>query len=127
VLATRGLIQAPAAVAWRLLTDTHEWPHWGPSVRAVECQTRLIGPDTRGKVQTALGLWLPFRITDWEPEQSWAWTVAGVPATCHRVIPFDAGTCEISFTVPAWAPFYLRVCKTAIRRINQRAAGYKQR
>jgi hypothetical protein len=126
VLETRGLIQAPAAVAWRLLTDTHEWPHWGPSVRAVECPTRLIGPDTRGKVQMTLGLCLPFQITDWEPEQFWGWAVAGVPATGHRVLPIDASTCEIVFTVPTWAPFYLPVCKTAIRRLNQLAASYQQ-
>jgi hypothetical protein len=123
VLETRGPIQAPAAVAWRLLTDTHEWPHWGPSVRAVDCPTRLIDADTRGRVQTALGLWLPFQITDWEPEQFWSWVVAGVPATGHRVMATGPDTCEITFTIPTWAPFYLPVCKTAIRHLEQLAAG----
>jgi len=123
VLETRGPIQAPASVVWRLLTDTNEWPHWGPSVRTVDYPARLIGPDTRGRVQTAVGLWLPFQITDWEPEQFWGWTVARVTATGHRVIPVDASTCEIIFTVPAWAPFYLPVCKTAIRRLNRLATN----
>ena len=66
MLATRGPIHAPALVAWRLLIDTHEWPHWGPSVTAVDCPTRLIGPGTRGRVQTAPGLWLQ-RITTQPP------------------------------------------------------------
>ena len=127
MLETRGPIQAPASVAWRLLTDTHEWPCWGPSVRGVDCPTRLIGPDTCGRVQTTLGLWLPFQITCWEPEQFGGWTVAGVPATGHRVIRVDASTCEVIFTVPAWAPFYLPVCKTAIRRLNQLGVRQSER
>lgn len=123
MLETRGPIPAPAAVAWRLLTDTHAWPHWGPSVRAVDSPTRLIGPGTRGRVQTAPGVWLPFQITDWEPERFWRWTVAGIPATGHRVMATGPDTCEIAFTIPTWAPFYLPVCKTAIRRLTRLAAG----
>ena len=76
-------IPAPAAVAWRLLTDTEAWPRWGPSVLAVEAPARFIGPGTRGQVQTALGLWLPFEITDWQPDCRWGWRVAGLPATGH--------------------------------------------
>ena len=56
----------PAAVAWALLTDTHAWPQWGPSVRTVEAPTRFITAGMRGRVQTTLGPWLPFEITDWE-------------------------------------------------------------
>jgi hypothetical protein len=122
MIETRGPIQAPSSVAWRLLIDTGEWPHWGPSVRAVDCSTRFIGPDTRGRVQTVLGLWLPFRITAWESEQFWSWTVGGIPATGHRVVSTGHDTCEVAFTIPAWAPFYLPVCKSAIRRLGQIAA-----
>jgi hypothetical protein len=74
-------------------------------------------------VQTAPGLWLPFRITGWEPEQFWNWTVAGIPATGHRVTPMGHHACEVIFTVPAWAPFYLPVCRTALHRLNELAAG----
>jgi hypothetical protein len=59
-------IPVPAAVAWRFLTDTKAWPRWGPSVIAVDAPARLIGPGMRGRVQTTLGLWLPFEITDWQ-------------------------------------------------------------
>lgn len=114
-----GHIPAPAPVVWRLLTDTRAWPRWGPSVRAVETPHRFIQPGDEGRVQTAIGLWLPFRITahDWEPGHHWHWTVAGVGATGHRVTPTGPDTCELAFSVPAWAPFYRPVCAAAIRRI----------
>ncbi|MFB1490805.1 MULTISPECIES: hypothetical protein [unclassified Thiocapsa] len=51
------IIEAPAGVAWRILTDTREWPIWGPSVRAVEAPADLIGPGMRGRIQTPVGLW----------------------------------------------------------------------
>jgi uncharacterized protein YndB with AHSA1/START domain len=73
MLEASATIHAPATTTWRLLTDTRARPDWGPSVRAVDRPARLIGADARGQVQTALGLWLPFRITAWEPEVFWAW------------------------------------------------------
>lgn len=121
---TTGTIPAPAPVVWRLITDTHAWPRWGPSVRAVEAPNRFIQPGDEGRVQTTIGLWLPFRITahDWEPGGHWHWTVAGVSATGHRVTPTGSDACELAFTVPAWAPFYRPICTTAIRRIAALAA-----
>lgn len=112
-------IDAPASLVWRLLIDTAEWPHWGPSVRAVDSPQRLIGPGLRGRVQTTPGLWLPFEITDWEPDRAWAWRVGGVPATGHRVEPLGPDQCRVSFLVPRWAPFYRLICRTALRRIAE--------
>ena len=123
MLQASATIQAPATTAWRLLIDTRAWPRWGPSVRAVECPARFIGPDVNGRVKTALGAWLPFRITAWEPDLFWAWSVAGIPATGRRVTTISASTCQVAFTVPAWAPFYLPVCHAALRRLNRLAAG----
>jgi hypothetical protein len=123
MLDSRGIVHAPVSTAWRLLTDTHAWPDWGPSVRAVECATRFIGPDSHGRVQTAIGLWLPFQITGWEPDTFWSWTVAGIPATGHRVSATGPDTCDVIWTIPSWAPFYLPVCKTAMRRLARLAAG----
>ena len=60
-------------------------------------------------MQTAVGLWLPFRITDFEQDAAWSWIVAGIPATGHRVRAIDPQNCRLTFTVPAWAPFYLPV------------------
>ena len=116
-----------APTVWRVLTDTHQWPRWGPSVRAVDCPGRFIGPGSSGRVQTALGVWLPFQITGFEEDAAWNWVVAGIPATGHRVEAIDPQTCRITFTVPAWAPFYLPVCAAAIRRIGQLARLEGQR
>jgi len=123
MLEASATIHAPATTTWRLLTDTRAWPDWGPSVRAVDSPARFIGADARGQVQTALGLWLPFRITAWEPDVFWAWSVADIPATGHRVTPISATTCKVAFTVPVWAPFYLPVCQAALRRLDRLATG----
>jgi hypothetical protein len=120
-LSTSAQILAPATVAWTLLTDTHAWPQWGPSVRAVDTPTRFITAGTRGRVQTTPGLWLPFEITDWEEGRAWAWRVGGLPATGHHVTPVTTTSCRVAFTVPAWAPFYLPVCRAALRAIGRLA------
>jgi len=122
-LSTSAQIHAPASVAWALLTDTHAWPLWGPSVRAVDAPTRFITAGTRGRVQTTLGLWLPFEVTDWEEGRHWHWRVAGVPATGHRVTPTVANRCAVTFTLPRWAPFYIPVCRVALGRIRDLAHG----
>ena len=114
-------IEAPAAVAWSLLTDTQAWPRWGTSVRAVRSPARFIEPGGTGSVQTVLGLWVPFRITGWEPGRFWAWSVAGVPATGHRVKPVGSAACDVVFSVPGWAAWYLPVCHAALRRVDRLA------
>ena len=111
-------IASSAAVAWRLLTDTHAWPQWGPSVRAVDATARFITAGMTGRVQTTPGLWLPFEITEWQQGRAWAWRVAGIPATGHRVAPLTASSCRVAFTIPRWAPFYVPVCRLALRRLD---------
>ena len=56
-------VRAPAPEVWRVLIDTECWPLWGPSVRAVACPERRIALGTSGRIQTALGFWLPFQVT----------------------------------------------------------------
>ena len=120
-------IAAPADVVWRLLTDTAQWPAWGPSISGVEpepADTAPAGlaPGSRGRVRTVLGLSLPYTVTAFEAGRYWSWSVAGIPATGHRVVP-ESGGCLVTFTVPWWAPAYLPVCALALRRIGQLAAG----
>jgi hypothetical protein len=117
VIEVAATIHAPAAVVWQLLIDTHAWSEWGPSVRAVDCPDRFIGHGTRGRVQTAALVWLPFEITDWEEGKSWRWRVAGIPATGHRVTPSGTDSCELAFTIPSWAPLCVPVCRAALRRL----------
>ncbi|MEA1051223.1 hypothetical protein U5801_15625 [Lamprobacter modestohalophilus] len=68
-----------------------------------------------------VGLWLPFEITDWQPERAWFWQVADLPATGHEVLPLDAGRCQVRFLIPSWAPLYRPVCRRALQRIAARA------
>ncbi len=112
-------IAADPAVVWDLLVDLDAWPSWGPSVSGATSGGPL-GQGSRGTVRTAVGLSLPFEITRFEDGHRWAWKVAGVPATDHRVEAAPGG-CTVTFGVPWWAPGYLPVCALALRRIEELA------
>lgn len=115
-------IEASPDVVWRLLTDVNSWPSWGPSVRGAKLAdgTSALSSQSRGVVWTVLGARLPFRITRWEDGRRWDWTVTGVPATGHEVVP-EAGGCRVRFEVPWWAVGYLPVCVLALQRLEKMA------
>ncbi|MCU0588135.1 MAG: SRPBCC family protein [Syntrophobacteraceae bacterium] len=115
------VIQAPPSAVWDILVDTEQWPRWGPSVRAVRCPRRRIDQGAEGAVQTTMGIWLPFVITELLVGSSWSWEVASVPATGHRLRPLGGLACEVSFEVPLLAAPYLLVCRVALRRIARLA------
>lgn len=119
MLETSITIQAPAAAAWELLTDTGRWSQWGPSVIAASCEAQFIGRCSAGWVHTVVGLRLPFRITEFEAGRRWRWQVAGIPATGHRVEPLGQHSCRVVFEVPLLAAPYLAVCRLAGIRIKQ--------
>ena len=120
-------IAAEPDVAWSLLTDLEAWPAWGPSITGATIDP---GPDgaselrlgARGTVRTAVGVPLPFEVTEFVDGQRWAWAVAGVPATGHHV-ERTADGCVVTFSVPWWAPGYLVVCAIALRRIESIATS----
>lgn len=118
-------VRAPAAAAWDLLVDLDRWPGWGPSVRAARLDDggRRLHAGARGDVQTPVGLWIPFRVTDWDEGRAWAWRVAGVPATSHRVERSGPDRCRVAFGVPLWAPAYLVVVTVALGRIGNQVTG----
>ncbi len=107
-------------VAWELLVDTAQWPRWGPSVRDVDLPAGRLGPGAEGRVCTAIGLWLPFRVSTFDEGRSWSWRVAGVAATSHLVEPVPGG-CRVTFGVPVAAAPYALVCQEALRRIERAA------
>ena len=112
-------IAAPPSAAWELLVDLAAWPRWGPSVRraALLDGATELGLGTRGEVWPAVGVTLPFVITEFDPGRRWSWKVAGVPATGHQVTAAPGG-CRIRFEVPWWATAYLPVCSAALGRID---------
>lgn len=116
VLAASRFIPVPPERAWALLTDVDRWPDWGPSISSAALDAGVLAAGSAGTVRTVLGPALRFRVTQFRPGRYWAWSVAGVPATGHRVDP-AAGGCTVTFEVPWWAPGYLLVCHLALRRI----------
>ncbi len=108
---------SPCSDIWQLITDTHTWPQWGPSVIAVECTDRFISQGTEGRVRTAAGIWLPFLITEYDEGHFWSWKVAGIPATGHRVETQEDGLCQVTFEVPLLAAPYTFICNIALDRI----------
>lgn len=116
-------IAAPAEVVWRLLVDIHRWPDWGPTVRAAELDTPRLSAGSRGRVQTAAGLWVPFEVTRFEDGRAWSWEVGGIPATDHAVKPVNGRSSQAAFGVPWVATPYLGVCAIALRRLDRLACA----
>lgn len=116
-LEVSGVMNAPPDVVWDILIDTHQWPRWGPTVRAVRCRHRRIEQGSEGAVLTPMGFWLPFIVTELNPGVYWSWDVASVPATGHRLRRLGPHRCEVAFEVPLPAAPYLFVCRLALQRI----------
>lgn len=115
------VINAPLQKVWTILIDTEQWPVWGPSVKAVACSQQFISAGLKGKIQTAVGLWINFEVTSFEPLSYWNWKVAGVPATGHRLKELSDTRCELIFELPLVAFPYALICRQAINRIAQLA------
>lgn len=111
---------APERV-WPLLAEFRHWADWGPSIRAVESAAHTVAPGVAGRVQTVAGVWLPFVITQVTPGRSWDWSVAGIPATGHRLLHLPDGSSRVEFTVSRWLAPYTVVLRAALRRIRDLA------
>jgi uncharacterized protein YndB with AHSA1/START domain len=119
-----AVVAAPPEAAWDLLVDTERWPEWGPSVRAVDADERRIRAGSAGHVVVPGGLRVPYEVTAFDPDgRRWAWSVARVPATGHRVDAVAGAEgpatdrCRVVFEVPLLAAGYVPVCRRALERI----------
>ena len=112
-------IDAPVDTVWSILIDTDLWPQWGPSVTQVNYSQRWLEKGATGHIKTAVGLWLPFKVTLFDPPNYWHWKVAGIPATGHRLTPQSKTSCQLSFEFPFMAFPYGIVCKKALMNIEQ--------
>lgn len=120
-LGTSLEIEAPLSVVWDLLTDFDHWPAWGTSIRRVDSAADRVAAGVTGRVQTIVGFWVPFEISDVEANDSWSWTVAGIPATGHFVSAVGSNRCRVQFTV-AWALApYLVVMRRSLGRLKRMA------
>lgn len=112
-------IKACSSDVWRVITDTYLWPEWGPSVVDVKCSDRFISYGSKGSVKTAMGVSLAFIITSLKRESAWAWSVGGINATGHRIIPINDDGCMLFFDMPIWAIPYSIICLIALNRIKK--------
>ncbi len=90
-------------------------------MRAVDLDAPSLAKGTRGRVQTAVGVWVPFEITEYDEGRTWSWEVVGVPATDHRVDVIDEHRCRAGFGVPWIATPYLAICAMALGRLDRLA------
>lgn len=111
------IIQTTPDALWDMLTDTMRWTEWGPTVKAVQSDSRYIRAGSTGHVKTVLGFWAPFAITTWAHGQYWSWRVFNIRATGHRIEVIDGKYCKLIFEVPFWAGPYAIICKIAADRI----------
>jgi hypothetical protein len=124
-------INAPIETVWKILTDTQLWPVWGPSLTAVDCPQRYIFAGAEGWVKTSIGPWLPFVISRCQEPRYWDWSVAGIPATGHRLNALGQGRCELIFEMPLVVFPYAIICRGAAKncllsgRIWARQGGRK--
>ncbi|MBT8201951.1 MAG: hypothetical protein HKN74_00645 [Acidimicrobiia bacterium] len=114
-------IAASGERVWSLLTEFEHWPSWGISIRRVESAAARVATGVEGRVQTVAGLWLPFTIGDVTPGHFWAWEVAGIGATGHRVTPLADAECRAEFTAPWPAAPYLAVLRISLHRLKSLA------
>jgi len=113
----RKRINASTERVWDILINTQLWPEWGPSVQAVDCSQSVISAGVSGRIKTAIGIWVAFTITEFEPVRFWGWNVAGFPATGHRLEKIDDANCDLVFELPLVAFPYALICHQAARRI----------
>ena len=116
-------IGAPADRVWELISQFEYWPDWGLSIRDVDPARGSVESGRTGRVQTAIGPWIPFEITTVREGAFWAWKVAGADATGHRVDPTSTGS-RTTFTSPRWAPFYVPVLVFSLRRLRRLAESF---
>lgn len=112
------LYNASPSSVWNVITDTVQWPRWGPTVKRVELAERFIRKGSRGRVLTAIGVWLPFEIVEYEHTWFWSWKVASLKATGHRIQTTASGDCSLWFDIPIMAAAYTPVCRMALDRIE---------
>jgi uncharacterized protein YndB with AHSA1/START domain len=116
------VVGADADAVWTVLTDTEQWPEWGPSVTAVRSRDRYIEAGSSGEVQVAGGPWVPFEV-DTCADYRWTWRVARIPATGHAVTPLGEDRSRVAFEIPLLAGGYAVVCRRALDGIAALAEG----
>jgi hypothetical protein len=119
-LVVKRAVEAPPESVWDVLTDTEQWPAWGPSISAVDSTDRYIERGSTGRVRLLDAVWLPYEITSCA-DCRWTWDVARVDATGHFVSRHPDGA-VVGFELPVLAAGYVPVCRRACGKIGRLAS-----
>ncbi len=117
-------IAATPETVWSVLTDTHLWPQWGPSLLRVDCQDRHIRFNSSGRVQTLFYFWLPFTISEFRDLDFWSWRIGPFGATGHKLDRTEDSSSMLCFDMPWWAAVYVPVCWLALVRIERISSSH---
>jgi uncharacterized protein YndB with AHSA1/START domain len=110
-------IDARPEDVWNLLVDTRRWSDWRPAITDVDSSSVRVRRGTTGEIKTRVGVRLPFEVTEYDEGRYWAWDVARIGATGHRVEGVPDGA-RVTFEVPVYAIGYAPVCRRALDRLE---------
>lgn len=97
-LAVSHVLSVSPEAAWRTVTDVMRWPAWSPVVAEVEASNRWIESGTTGRIGTRAGVWLPFVISECDPDRRrMQWSIAHLPAGTLRVDDLGKNRCRVVF------------------------------
>jgi hypothetical protein len=116
-------IAAEPTRVWDLVSDTTRWPEWNLVIAAVECDDQHVKLGSEGRVQTPVGMWLPFKITSFDEGHLWGWRVMGIPATGHRIerLAGQPGSAYARVSIPFVSAAYAPVAQLTLRRLEKLA------
>jgi hypothetical protein len=119
-LVVKRAVEAQPETVWDVLTDTEQWPEWGPSISAVDADTRYIEHGSRGRIRLLGTVWLSYEITSCA-DHRWTWDVARIDATGHFVSTHRDGA-VVGFELPVLGAGYVPICRRACARIGRLAS-----
>ena len=67
-------VELPVEEAWRHLARVEQWPSWAKHIKRVEVQPPgKLRPESMGRFLLTNGIKPVFRMTEFNPHQSWKW------------------------------------------------------
>ena len=94
-LSLRAAGTAAPDEVWDRYRRPSRWSEWSPQIVRVDTDGDVLVPGLAGTVRGPLGLAVPFRVRDVEPDtpvRRWSWRVSVGPVSLwleHEVIPLD--------------------------------------
>ncbi len=127
-------IDAPASVAWAVLTNIPQWPTWTDSVDSVEsANVTPLRPGASAALSLRGGPTTEWVVTEVNAGESFTWEakMLGVTSTAGHVVESRPGGCRVRLSVQHSGPgaMLLRpfLRRVTLRNLALEAAGLKRR